>query len=117
MADAEAGCFYHPQKKAVVPCEACGRFLCALCDCEFHGRHLCPACLESGKSKQSTEGFVSERVLYRRQALVLSILPLYITGMAAIYVALRRWAMPTALTLGVLQTVGFSLLILYAFIH
>src|SRR5678815_2855123 len=29
--ESDASCFYHPQKKAVVPCEGCGRFLCALC--------------------------------------------------------------------------------------
>jgi len=28
-ADTEAACFYHPQKKAVIPCDSCGRFLCA----------------------------------------------------------------------------------------
>ena len=25
--DNEAGCFYNPRKKAVVPCSACGRFV------------------------------------------------------------------------------------------
>ena len=46
----EAGissCFYHDQKKAVVACEVCGRFLCALCDVEFNEQHLCPNCLQS----------------------------------------------------------------------
>src|SRR4051812_40609984 len=47
----EATCFYHPQKKALLPCEGCGRFLCALCDCELHGQHFCPACLEAGRKK------------------------------------------------------------------
>src|SRR5437867_11181347 len=51
MLAGEAGCFYHPQKKAVLPCEGCGRFLCALCDCEHQGQHLCPPCLETGRSK------------------------------------------------------------------
>ena len=50
LASAEdAGCFYHPQKKAVVPCEDCGRFLCALCDLEIDGRHVCPACVENAR--------------------------------------------------------------------
>src|SRR5512135_125658 len=51
VVEGEAGCFYHPEKKAVVPCAECGRFLCALCDLELNGRHLCPGCLESGQRK------------------------------------------------------------------
>src|SRR6266487_4437379 len=38
LIEGEAGCFYHPQKKAVAPCEVCGRFLCAVCDCEVKDR-------------------------------------------------------------------------------
>src|ERR1044072_8417485 len=71
MIEGEASCFYHPQKKAVIPCEICGRFLCALCDCDFKGQHLCPACLESGKKKQTIAGLEDVRVLYQRQALLL----------------------------------------------
>ena len=26
MVEGESSCFYHPQKKAVVPCQGCGRF-------------------------------------------------------------------------------------------
>ena len=37
----DAACFYHAGKLAVVACEACGRFLCGLCDIEFNARHLC----------------------------------------------------------------------------
>src|SRR4051812_45824912 len=51
LVETESSCFYHPHKKAVLPCEGCGRFLCALCDCELRGRHFCPACLEVGKKK------------------------------------------------------------------
>ena len=28
LADTEASCFYHPQKRASVVCSECGRFLC-----------------------------------------------------------------------------------------
>jgi hypothetical protein len=66
------------------------------------------------------------RVLHSRQALVLSILPLFITGLAAIYIAIRyrkepgslvapmRWAFTVALILGSLQTAGFLFLIIRA---
>ena len=119
LIEGESSCFYHAQKKAIVPCDACGRFLCALCDCEVKGRHLCPNCLEAGQKKKNLEGLETVRILHSRQALMLSILPFFITGLAAIYVALRyrkepgslvapmRWAFPTALILGSLQTLAF----------
>ena len=69
------------------------------------------------------------RVLHSRLALMLSILPLFITGLAAIWVALRyrkepgslvqpmRWAFPVALILGSLQTLILLFWIIYAVIH
>ena len=44
----EAVCFFHAGRRAEVPCERCGRFLCALCDLPVGREHLCPPCLESG---------------------------------------------------------------------
>ena len=126
VVESESSCFYHPQKKAVVPCEACGRFLCALCDVHLDGRHLCPSCLETGKKKQTIQNLEDKRVLYNRQALVLSLLPFFISGLAAIYLAVRywkapkslvapmRWAMPVALAFGILQTILFVLVIVAA---
>lgn len=122
MLEGEASCFYHAQKKAVVPCAACGRFLCALCDCELHGEHLCPPCLELGKVKGQHERLADSRVLYQNQALSLAVLPLFLTGLAAIYLALRyrkapgslvaprRWLMPLALTLAIVQVAGLGIL-------
>jgi hypothetical protein len=128
LVEGESSCFYHSQKKAVVPCDSCGRFLCALCDCEVRGRHLCPGCLESGQKKRNLDGLETVRVLHSRQALLLAILPLFITGLAAIYVALRyrkepgslvapmRWAFPTALILGALQTLVYGFFIVRFFV-
>lgn len=76
MIEGESSCFYHPKKKAVVPCEACGRFLCALCDCDLRGQHLCPACLEIGKAKGKIKTLDNERTLYDDIALALAIYPL-----------------------------------------
>src|SRR5678815_2112206 len=39
---AESSCFYHPAKRAVVPCDGCGRFLCSVCDIQLGTQHLCP---------------------------------------------------------------------------
>lgn len=45
--EGEAACYFHATKKAAVPCDDCGRFLCALCDIPVDGRHLCPTCIDT----------------------------------------------------------------------
>jgi len=103
LADTEYACFYHPQKKALLPCEGCGRFLCALCDCELHGQHFCPACLEVGRKKRKIKSLENERTLYDSIALALAVVPLvifyltFITAPAALYVAFRFWNAPRSL--------------------
>lgn len=103
LVEGEASCFYHPDKKAVVPCEACGRFLCALCDCALLGQHLCPACLETGRTKGRIERLENERTLYDHAALSLACYPLLIpyftaiTAPMALFVALRHWNAPRSL--------------------
>jgi hypothetical protein len=104
MVEGESGCFYHPQKKAVLPCDSCGRFLCALCDCELRGEHFCPVCLETGKSKGKIKSLENQRTLYDSVALSLAIYPLLIfyftivTAPMALYVAIRYWKSPLGLT-------------------
>src|SRR5437870_5146419 len=99
----EATCFYHPQKKAVLPCEGCGRFLCALCDCELHGQHFCPVCLEVGRKKGKIKSLENQRTLYDSIALSLAILPMlifyitFITAPAALFIAIRYWNAPRSL--------------------
>jgi hypothetical protein len=129
LTEGESTCFYHPQKKAAVPCDSCGRFLCSLCDCQFKGLHLCPTCLETGQKKKRIQGMEGERTLYHRQALMMAIVPLYITGFAAIYMALRyrrepgsivqpiRWWFPLTMIFASLQVLGFTALIVMAFLH
>ena len=101
--DGESSCFYHPQKKAVLPCQGCGRFLCALCDCELRGQHFCPACLEVGRKKGKIKSLENERTLYDSIALSLAILPLLIfyftviTAPMALFVAFRYWNAPRSI--------------------
>src|SRR5438093_1377593 len=103
LVETESTCFYHPQKKAVLPCEGCGRFLCALCDCELHGQHFCPACLEVGRKKRKIKSLENERTLYDSIALALSVLPLlifyltFITAPAALFVAFRYCNAPRSI--------------------
>jgi hypothetical protein len=104
MLEGESSCFYHPQKKAVLPCDACGRFLCALCDCEVGGRHFCPTCLEAGRTKRKIKNLEKRRTLYDSIALSLTILPvlcfLYpsmIGAPIAIYLSFRHWNTPLSI--------------------
>ncbi len=101
--DDEASCFYHSQKKAVVHCHQCGRFLCALCDLELNGQHFCAACLESGKKKGKIKTLENHRTLYDSLALQLALYPLlifYLTLLSApatIFVAIKYWNAPTSI--------------------
>lgn len=136
LVDGESSCFYHPQKKAVIPCEVCGRFLCALCDVELDGRHLCPGCLESGKKKGQLKQLENQRVLYDRMALILATIPLLLFfwpsllgAPAALWIVIRhRNDPPTirggskvrfwiAAVLAVLQIIGWGVLFVYWRIH
>jgi hypothetical protein len=106
MLDGESSCFYHPNKKAVLPCQGCGRFMCALCDCELHGQHFCPACLEVGRAKGKIKNLENHRVLYDTIALALAVLPVVtlffwfatiVTGPMALFIAVRYWNAPLSL--------------------
>ncbi|HLX94629.1 MAG TPA: hypothetical protein VKU37_02685 [Verrucomicrobiae bacterium] len=128
MVEGESSCFYHPQKKAVRPCDGCGRFLCALCDCEFNGQHFCPACLETGKTRGRIKNLENQRMRYDSIALALAIYPLLlfyftlITAPISLFVAIRYWNAPrslvhrtrirhvAAITLALLQMTGWGLL-------
>jgi len=104
LIEGESSCFYHEQKKAVIPCDNCGRFLCALCDVELNGRHLCPACLDAGRKKGSLSELEHSRTLYDGAALSLAIVPLVIpflgwmltiaTAPTAIVLAIMSWRKP-----------------------
>ena len=103
MVEGESSCFYHPQKKALLPCDGCGRFVCALCDCQLNGQHFCPVCLETGKTKGNIKSLDNQRTLYDSIALSLAIYPLLIfyftliTAPMALFVAIRYWKSPPSL--------------------
>lgn len=130
LVEGESSCFYHPQKKAVIPCDSCGRFLCALCDVEMKGQHLCAACLETGKKKGKLKHLQDQRVLYDDIALALTTFTLlvwpftFITAPMALYMSVRYWNAPTSLIprskvrfviaviLALLQILGWAALII-----
>lgn len=134
MVEGESSCFYHPQKKAIIPCAACGRFLCALCDCELNGQHLCPVCLDTGRTKGKIKGLQNRRTLHGDVALALAFYPLiipyltFITAPMALYVAIRHWNSAQslvrprtkarcllAIVVASIQILGWIILILFIF--
>jgi hypothetical protein len=100
MMDGESTCFFHTTKRAVVPCESCGRFLCAVCDVEMNGQHLCPMCIESGKKKGKIEKLENKRTLHDSIALAVALYPMIlvwptiISAPIALYLAIRHWNKP-----------------------
>ena len=102
QAEGEAGCYYHPAKKAVVPCASCGRFLCAVCDVELNGEHLCPGCLETGRKKGRLHQLENTRTLYDSLALAVAVYPIILVWTTiigapiALYLAIRYWKAPSS---------------------
>src|SRR5262249_55900822 len=121
------------QKKAVVTCDCCGRFLCALCDVDFNGRHLCPNCLQASPALAQIPSLEKQRVLWDSAALSLCVLPIVIWPMTiltaptplgcAVYSFLRpsslvprtRFRAYAAIVLSLLQIVGWLFLIFKGF--
>lgn len=101
LEEGESSCFYHPHKRAVVACESCGRFLCALCDIEVGDQHRCPGCLSSAGRK--TPELEKRRTLYDGIALALAVAPILfwpltlITAPAAMYITIRHWRTPLSI--------------------
>lgn len=104
--EGEATCFFHPEKRATLACEGCGRFLCALCDLPLGARHLCPSCLGSDRREE----LVMQRVCWSRITLLGGVLPILVglafwpflvfTGLATIFVGLWTWKKPGSLVRG-----------------
>jgi hypothetical protein len=92
-----SSCFYHDQKKAVISCDGCGRFLCALCDVEFNRQHLCPPCLQTSQTKGKIPTLDSDRVLWDSAALVISVLPMVFTPLLALGFAIFSFFRPSSL--------------------
>ena len=123
-----SSCFYHEKKKAVIHCDVCGRFLCALCDLDIGGSHVCPACADAGRKKGNVTELETSRTVYDSAALTLAVgaflvWPVAIvTAPAAIYFAVLSWRRPGSLVprtrlrsylsivIALLQLTGFALL-------
>ncbi|HUA17438.1 MAG TPA: hypothetical protein VMB25_01755 [Bryobacteraceae bacterium] len=98
----EASCFYHPQKRASVPCDQCGRFLCSLCRVEFLGENWCPGCIDTRRQKGKLSHLDAHRTLYDNMTLTLAILPAFliwptiITAPVTLFLTARYWRAPSS---------------------
>ena len=122
----QAACFYHPHKTAHVPCDACGRFICALCDVELQGQHICPSCVEAGRRRGTLTTLENRRVLWDNIALSVAVLPVatilfaalsVFTAPAAILIAIVGWRKPGSLVphetkLRLIFSIAFALITL-----
>lgn len=104
LEDGESSCFYHARKRAVVPCDICGRFLCSLCQVEFLGQNWCPGCIETRRQKGQLSALDARRSLYDNMVLALAIFPAIlfapttiITAPMSLYMSLRYWRAPSSL--------------------
>ncbi|WP_028314912.1 hypothetical protein [Desulfatibacillum aliphaticivorans] len=104
LVDDQAGCFFHPGKKAVRVCDVCGRFICALCDLDINGDHLCPQCLETGKKKGSIESLDLNRMRWDKLALLIAVVS-YITSvfsgffaLLTMFIIFKYWNAPRSIT-------------------
>lgn len=99
----DATCFFHPGKRAAVPCDACGRYLCPLCDLELAGQHHCPECAAKRTTDATEDRFARERILWDSLALALAVYPMLLfyftilTAPAVMFLALRHWRSPRSL--------------------
>ncbi|SHJ23745.1 hypothetical protein SAMN02745216_01273 [Desulfatibacillum alkenivorans DSM 16219] len=104
LVDDQAGCFFHPGKKATTVCDSCGRFICALCDLDINGAHMCPQCLETGKEKGSIESLDLKRMRWDKLALLIAVVS-YITSffsgffaLITMFIVIKFWNAPRSIT-------------------
>lgn len=103
LSEEESACFHHPETRAVAVCDACGRFLCKLCEIDLDDRVLCPGCLDSGKQKGELTSLENRRVLHDSMTLALAVYPMLIfyftlvTAPIALFLCFRHWKSPGSL--------------------
>lgn len=129
----EAACFDHPSKRAVAACQQCGRFVCQLCRVDFGDRTWCPACVAADRGRGGRAAYLeTARVMYDSIALAVPMASLIfwpltvITGPGTVVfsamtwkrplslVRKRRWRFVVAMLIGILETVGWIWLVVYA---
>ncbi len=108
--EGEAVCFFHPENRAALSCERCGRFICSVCEFTIGARRICPSCLSSGLAGEKLPELIPWRFIWADAALFTGLMPLLlgvfmwpfivISGAAAIFLALFGWKRPGSLPRG-----------------
>lgn len=130
--EGHSSCMNHPQKRAVAVCDACGKFLCALCDVDWNGEHLCPSCIGHRKNADPEGALRTEYYHYDLIALLLALIAIP-TSFFGIFIApiviylgwrywkapwrpvpYRKWTMVLAVLLATMALIGWSSLFLFA---
>jgi hypothetical protein len=101
--EGESNCFYHEHKRAVAPCDSCGRFICSLCRVDLGSDTLCPGCIHAGIRKGKLKKLQNSVRLNDTIALWIATLPAFlfwpslISAPLAIYWSVRYWNAPTSI--------------------
>lgn len=104
--ESESSCFFHPQSRAAVACDSCGRFLCGLCDLDTGGTggHVCPTCFANPSLPAGGAMVDKRRVLYDSIVLGVNLggfffffWPSLITGPLSVVLALWFWRKPRSI--------------------
>ena len=108
--EGEAVCFFHPENRAALSCERCGRFICAVCEFNIGARRICPSCLSSGLAGEKLPELIPWRFIWSDAALFTGLMPLLlgvfmwpfivVSGAAAIFLAIFGWKRPGSLPRG-----------------
>ncbi len=99
----ESSCFYHTEKKAVLSCSTCGRFLCPLCDLGIDDKHICTDCLSSGKRKKTINILENRFTRYDSLMLTLVFFPilvwplLFFTAPGVVFFSIWSWQKPVSI--------------------
>ena len=108
--EGEAVCFFHPENRAALSCERCGRFICPVCEFTVGTRHICPTCFSSGLTGEKLPEIIPWRFIWADAALFTGILPILfgifvwpfiiVSGAVAIFLAIFGWKRPGSLPRG-----------------
>ncbi len=106
--ESEAGCFQHPDSRAVASCCISGQFLCALCDIDINGQHFAPDSLEGAIRTGKFEKLQASYTRFDLLALACTCLP-FMLCVPALLLALPVGVEPMAIVM--LSIIIFSGLI------
>lgn len=108
--DGDAVCFFHPENRATLSCDRCGRFVCTVCDMPLGVRHLCPTCLSSGLGVEKLPELVVRRFHWANATFLAGLVPLLIglicwpffiaTGPLTLFCGFFGWKRPGSLPRG-----------------